>query len=414
MDRYPIDRREFLKVAGATGVFVCGGCAGVGSREPIVLFDNTAAVRRFDLEIAALSVMEADLAAQKTLPRRERKLTYVDATVGFDGEEYTGQVRFKGNSSLLKPLDAGQGKLPLKVKFGKDGRFHGLRKINLQNNFKDPTMVRELLTTQLFARNGAYAPRAVPVRVHVNGEYWGVYTLVEQVDKTFLQDRFGDKTGNLYKPSGLGGQLKQFIPADLNKKTNRKAADYSDIEALVGALADPATAIGSVLDVSSFVSWLAVSAVVGHYDSYIGARQNYYLYNNPATGLWSFISWDHNISYGASYLPGFGPDNIHTFDVARPFVGERPLTERVLAEPQWRAEYDATVDRLVHGSLGEELIGPLHDAMRAWVYHERTNRTLLTTPLDFDRNLDEGVLSHGNFMSPGVLDFIEKRRDFLG
>ena len=42
--------------------------------------------------------------------------------------------------------------------------------------------------------------RAVHTNVYINGEYWGLYTAVEQIDKTFVQSRFGsDEDGNLYK-----------------------------------------------------------------------------------------------------------------------------------------------------------------------------------------------------------------------
>jgi len=98
-------------------------------------------------------------------------------------------VRFKGNSSFSIPGV----KKSFKIDFNEyddETTFVGLKKLNLNNGFKDPTHLRAKLFLD-FA--GAYVPtiRAVHTRVYVNGTYWGLYTAVEQVDKTFAESRFG-------------------------------------------------------------------------------------------------------------------------------------------------------------------------------------------------------------------------------
>ncbi len=107
-------------------------------------------------------------------------------------------VRFKGNSSFSIPGV----KKSFKIDFNEydpDATFVGLKKLNLNNGFKDPTLLRAKIFLD-FA--GAFVPtiRAVHTRLYVNGTYWGLYTAVEQVDKTFAQSRFGDdEDGNLFK-----------------------------------------------------------------------------------------------------------------------------------------------------------------------------------------------------------------------
>ena len=77
--------------------------------------------------------------------------------------------------------------------------FYDLKKLNLNNGYKDPTLLREKLLLD-FAGDFLAAPRAVHAKVYVNGEYYGLYTAVEQVDKTFAQNRFGDdEDGNMFK-----------------------------------------------------------------------------------------------------------------------------------------------------------------------------------------------------------------------
>ena len=132
-------------------------------------------------------------------------------------------VRFKGNSSFgIRGV-----KKSFKIDFneydeGGDGAasepettFLGLKKLNLNNGFKDPTMLREKL---FFDLAGTFGPalRAVHTRVYVNDAYWGLYLAVEQPDQTFIEGRFGDdEDGNLYEGEFVGGAIVQGHQADL-------------------------------------------------------------------------------------------------------------------------------------------------------------------------------------------------------
>ena len=360
------------------------------SREQIALdygriYDGTE-VKRLDIEAAPwdLRSIERQLDTQGYFPKSERKFEYVDATVSFEGLEWKHVgLRYKGNGALFGRHVLGRKKLPLKLDFDefedfhpetKNQRFFGVKKLNLHNGGGDASLLRELLTIELLNESGAYAPRAAPVRVFVNGKFWGVYISIEQVDKAFLRDRFGNDTGNLYKPDGSGARLRDFIPAHLAKKTNEKEADWSDIGSLIDALNDPTSDIGEIFDVDSFLPWLAVNAVLCNLDSYVWNWHNYYLYNNPETGKFVFISWDHDNSYGALSKGEFNPKTIHTFDVDRPWFGDKPLIERVLAVPEYRERYDALVRTLLAGPLGEDKSTPGRTscAPSSWRRNSRT------------------------------------------
>lgn len=55
----------------------------------------------------------------------------------------------------------------------------------------------------------------------------------------------------------------------------------------------------AIFDVDTFLEWLAISATIQHWDTYGGMSHNYYLYNDPATGKLTWISWDHNMVLGS-------------------------------------------------------------------------------------------------------------------
>jgi spore coat protein CotH len=79
-------------------------------------------------------------------------------------------------------------------------RFHGLKKLNLHALNEDSSLMRDRLGYALFRDAGLAAPRCVHVRVMINGNFAGVFALVEEIDGRFTDSHFtspGD--GNLYK-----------------------------------------------------------------------------------------------------------------------------------------------------------------------------------------------------------------------
>ena len=404
----------------------CNGNAPPTTLDALALFGEPTRVVRLDIAIAPdqVALMMAELEIQAALLPAERDYEYVEGTVRFEGTTYDHVgIRHKGNTSLVEPYRMGRAKLHYKLDFDKlddlypetEGRtLLGMDKVNLANGFRDPTLLRDILTVDLLREFGAYAPRARPCVVFFNGEFRGLFVMIEQIDKISLRDRFGNDTGNLYKPDGDSAGLTEFVQADLEKKTNKKKADWSDIAGFIAKLNDPTVDIATILDVDSFLPWLAVTVAIANLDSYLARPHNYYLYNNPATGLFHFISWDHNISYGTAVVAGYNDQNIHTYPVDFPSIPGTPLVERVLAVPAYRQRYEALIGRLAAHPMGADRIAPLHAAMGPWARTERFPFTNMFDPMDFDRSVDETVTVPGSWpITPGLLPFIQMRKAFL-
>ena len=108
------------------------------------------------------------------------------------------------------------------------------------------------------------------------------------------------------------------------------------------------------------------------------------------------------------------PWMIHTLDVERPWITPRPLIERILENPVWKAQYLALVARLLDGGLGEDRFDELHARIGPFVAIERAPYTLFMSPFGFDHSLDKAVESIPGFLMPGLREFLERRRAFLG
>jgi len=141
-----------------------------------------------------------------SLQRNALEKQYVRADFWFDGELVQDvAVRPKGVLSLQSVYQTGSPRFSFKVDFNllnSARTFRGLKKLNFNNGFLDPTYIRERLAYELFAQVDVPAPRASHVDLWINETHLGVYTQVEQIDKTFLRQHFTSNGGNLYKGAG--------------------------------------------------------------------------------------------------------------------------------------------------------------------------------------------------------------------
>jgi spore coat protein H len=261
---------------------------------------------------------------------------WVPATIEFEGNTWTNVgVRYKGNSSLTSGWRSGTLKLPLKLDFDEfeddhpeidDQRFYGFKQLSLANGFSDSSFLRDAVTSGILAEAGLPAAETSFYEVVLDyGEgpvTLGLYSMIEVVDDTVVERYFGSDDGNIYEADGpaasfaasSSGQIEQSF----QKENNEGEADWSDIEALFYVLnddqriSDPAAwraDLESIFDVDGFLEWLAISAVIEHWDAYGNMSHNYYLYHDPDSGQLKWISWDHNMvmSAGMAGRGGRGP-----------------------------------------------------------------------------------------------------------
>jgi len=296
----------------------------------VVFEQNT--VLRFDIDISASnwSIMQADLDNQLGssggnggpgggMTTSDYDMIWVPSTFRFnDTEWYNVGIRFKGNSSLSSAYQSGNNKLSFKLDFDEfeddypeleNQRFYGFKQLNLNNNFDDASLMREKVSADLFRQFGLASAQTAFCVVYVNtgsgSQYYGVYTLVEEVDDTVLESQFTEDDGNLYKPDGDAASFADgtFDESEMEKKSNEEENDYSDVEALYNIINSSERTtnaeewksnLEAVFNVDGFLKWLAANTVMQNWDTYGIMTHNYYLYNNPKNNLLTWIPWDNN------------------------------------------------------------------------------------------------------------------------
>ena len=332
---------------------------------------------------------------------------FVPAEVFYNGKQwYRTGVRFKGNSSLQSSWQAGILKLSFKLDFDefeddypqiKNQRFYGFKKLSLKNNYDDKSMLREKVATDVFRNAGLVASHTAFYTVYVdhgNGpEYFGLYTLVEEVDDTVLEDQFSDDNGNLYKPDGDAASFANgtFDEDEYVKKNNEDEADFTDIQSLLTILHDATrtsdaatwrTNLETVLDTDVFLKYLAVNTVIQNWDTYGRMTHNYFLYNNPATNKLTWLPWDNNESLQTGKQGGS-----HALNFSGLNANDWPLIGYLYQDEVYKAKYDTYVQETINGAFNETSIQALYTSYAALIEQYATSElsgfTFLNNSSDF-------------------------------
>lgn len=281
---------------------------------------------------------------------------YVHADLDFAGTLLRDvAVRYKGNGTFMQ--SRGSIKRSLKIdlnKYVKDQKLAGVTRLNLHNNVTDASWMNEVLSHRLFRDAGVPAPRTAYARVFVTvpGEYdrkyFGLYSLVEDVDSRFIEERFGDRKGAIFKPvtpnpfADLGDDWARYNQTydpktELTTAQKRRVIDFCGLVTRADD-AEFAARLGEYVDLEEFSRFMAVTVWLSTMDSILGPGQNYYVYLDPGTQKFRFMPWDLDHSFGQFGMMG-SQEQRERLSLLRPWRGENRFLERVFKTEAFRSLY---------------------------------------------------------------------------
>ena len=283
--------------------------AGGPSAKPVPgadLFTNGAVIS------LTIELSPTDLESLRQNPRRK-----VPATVKEGGRVYTNvAVHLKGALGSFRSVNDRPG---LSLNFHAlvlGQRFHGLRKIMLNNSVQDPSYLNEKLAGDLFRAAGVPAPRTSHALVALNGRKLGLHVLKEGFSKDFLGLYFANTDGHLYDINqtfydlGNGSDLPKRFRLD----DGDEPAPHADLAKLIAACQDKDLAqrwakLSASLDLDRFISFMAMEIITCHCDGYSTYGHNFRLYHDPDSRKLVFIPNDmdrmFNECRGSILHPGF-------------------------------------------------------------------------------------------------------------
>lgn len=280
--------------------------------------------------------LEISLSGESAARLREKPREYVQATVTENGKSVfpSVSVKLKGAAGSFREFDD---RPALTLRFDrdeKDQRFHGLKKLHLNNSVQDPTYIHEHLGSTVFRSAKIPAPRVTHARVWINERDLGLYVLKEGFDDDFLIRNRRDGEGNLYD-----GGFCQDVGASLSRNAGKGKNERLDLKALHQAAVLPDMAerwrrLEEQMDVREFLTFMAVEMMLGHWDGYSLNRNNYRLYFAPGGGKASFFP------HGMDQILG-NPDAS---------ILDQPgamVASSVMKRPEWRTAFRKRLKELL-------------------------------------------------------------------
>jgi spore coat protein CotH len=356
---------------------------------------------------------------------------YVPCSLFFnDIEWYQVGLRFKGNSSLKTTWGQGTWKLPLRLNMDRfedeipeisNQRFYGFKELSLSNGYDDESLIREKVVPEIFRDFGIVAPQTAFYRVYINyGDgpiYFGLYTMIEIVDDTMIEDQFAEDKGNIYKPEGTGASFSKnsFNTSDFEKKSNEET-DWSDVEALYNTLHSPQrisapetwrTSLEQVFNTDQFLKWLAVNTTIQNWDTYGRMTHNYYLYNNPQNNQLTWIPWDNNEALQTGKQGG--AISISADEVSSNW----PLIRYLLDDEVYAEKYKSNLKQVIQSSFSPSIMSVKYqyyaNLIREYAVGENGEQrgyTFLESDGDFDSAISS-LISHVSSRQSVVQNYIE-------
>lgn len=331
-------------------------------------------------------------------------------------------IKFKGNSSYNNPSDKKSFKIDFN-EFVSGQEYDGLKRLNLNNGFKDPSFLREKLTLDALNAQGIPAPRCTYAKLFINGTFWGLYMLVEEVNKKFLEQHFDENTGNLFKGDPHGtlnwqGNLQASYEDDYELKTNETVNDWSDLINLIDIINNTPVnnfynALEEVLNTESFIKSWANYMMFVNLDSYLGTGHNYYIYHDSVSHVFEWINWDVNESFG-NFSSGMNPTQLEQLDIYSMPSNPKPLIGKMLNNTIYKSHYQEYLCYLAEFVFNEYYLFPkmdsLHSAIQSIVY---TDTKKFFTNADFDNSLTQNMNQQPGFTILGLKPFVTARRQFV-
>ena len=306
-------------------------------------------------------------------------------------------------------------------------KFYGLEKLNLNGEHNDPSIIRSKVSCDLMRSFGIPTPRTSHVQVYINGNYYGLYIQVEHIDEEFVESRFGNKNGNLFKCSWLADLDDKGDNPDNYKhmqndrrvydlKTNTQADDYTDIAHFINILNDVPSdvfpcEIEDVFNVYDYLRVIALDVFLGNWDGPIYNKNNFYLYHNTSSNKMEYIPYDLDNTLGIDWMgKDWGTRNIYDWNKH----GEpRPIYTKMMGSEELKEIYSQYMSELIHdtvtGSRLSTRILELKEMIAPYVQNDPYY------PLDYGFSFqdfnDSYQNSLGGHVDYGLLPYIETRRN---
>lgn len=314
-------------------------------------------------------------------PKPTNTSEYEPVVVTHGGDVYGGaQGKRRGVTSIHYP------KSNYTLKFTKEDKFQepsqlfvNKRKIVLLGNFDDNSYLRPRLAFDVW---NAMDPGHVQVNtysavVYTDGQYQGLYTVVDQIGGHFMEDQGFDQDGDMFKAITAEADFRLTLGTAMTPKHSPhqgyektegfpeygQPGAWAKMDDLVRFVAESddgtfAAEVGSRLDMRDYQDWWVFVTLILANDS--TAKNSYHYHSTP--GPWRYIPWDFNASFGQNWKT---TRMIPEDDIS--FEHRNLLFERMLATPGIKNAIDDRYGAVLAERVPKEMVLGWIDAYAAGI-----------------------------------------------
>ncbi|HNS12689.1 MAG TPA: CotH kinase family protein [Bacteroidia bacterium] len=312
--------------------------------------------------------------------------TDLPATLMVDGVTYDSVgVRFKGQTSYSGTGSSQKKSFNLNFdSFIKGQDIYGYDILNLNNGFQDASFMREVFFQHQIHKH-IPAAKSSFAKLYINGENWGVYPCIQQLDGDFYKEWFMSNDGTNWRadkppgsPGGPGGgwgdgtAALNYLGADTSLyqpyytlKKSHKAEPWNDLVKTCHvldtvSLSNLESVLADYLDLDRTLWHLASEILFSDDDSYIyKGKMDYYVYYEAETGRITPIEYDGNSvmsNSAVNWSPFYNANKVNY-----------PLLYRLLAVPELRQRYLAHMRTLIEEALDTSSAFQIMDQYRSLI-----------------------------------------------
>jgi spore coat protein CotH/PKD repeat protein len=227
-------------------------------------------------------------------------------------------IRIKGSSSYSSANDDKKSFGISMDEYIPDQAIEGYQTLNLHNCMGDPSFMAEILYEYQIHKHTP-APKGNFAHVFINGDDWGIYANVQQLNRDFIKEWFLSADGALWRAkrppgstssNGSGGDSLRslyYLGNDTNYfcdnyylKTSRVPDPYTKLMNMTRVMDTVSNThiesiLGDYLDIDRTLWFLAGESIFADDDGYvIEGRSDYYIYYEAETGRFVPLEFDAN------------------------------------------------------------------------------------------------------------------------
>ena len=305
------------------------------------------------------------------------------------GKQGDSKIRLRYDGDFTYMLSAAGAKRPLFVSLLDENRIQGSRSFRLHTLQFDPTLLRERVSTFVFASLKVPVPRVTHAEVNFKvgssqPQLLGLYTAVEAVDEEFLNRNGISSTALLLQSNGLnsityvGDEWTAYAPLFRPKRIPTKDEQERIIAfaKFVSTSTDEdfQTRIERFVNLDALLRYIAANAITSNLTGFSRIGTNDYVGLDAATGRFHFIATELETALSGAVLSGT-PDQLANLSVLHPYSGECKLLERVLKVEKYKSDYLKIIRDATHGVFSSESIRVMLDEMEKSTFDARDRET---------------------------------------